>query len=230
MSHLVMEWGGTALNAAGGGMEQAPLLVATAWLGWGAWVLCQIVLGWLAADFASGIFHWAEDRYGSPRWPVFGGAIRDTIRHHRRPTGMLKKPVVRRSWRVFLIAAVGFSVFALLGVVNAFTVALIIGAGLANEIHAAAHSGPKENGKLITWLQKTGVIQSHAHHAAHHRGLKNVHYCTVTNWLNPALERVRFWRRLEALIKVVAKERPRRDPVVRRRQRRLWHKSMAEVR
>ncbi|MEM7328298.1 MAG: fatty acid desaturase CarF family protein [Pseudomonadota bacterium] len=185
----------------------------------------QIGLGWLAADFASGVFHWAEDRYGSPRWPVFGGAIRDTIRHHRRPTSMLKKSVIKRSWRVFVIAAFGFAVFAAFGWLNPFTIALVTGAGLANEIHAAAHNSPQANGRCVAWLQSVGVIQSHAHHAAHHRGLKNVNYCTVTNWLNPILERVRVWRRLETIIKILSNQRPRRDPVVRRRQRRRWQKS-----
>ena len=194
-----------------------------------AWVAVQLFAGWMAADFLSGVFHWAEDRYGSPRWPVFGGAIRDTIRHHRKPRGFLSKPVLARSWRVFLIAGLGLSAFILLGWLNAFTLTLVIAAGLANEIHAAAHSTPGENGRLVTTLQRLGVIQSHAHHAAHHRGLKNVNYCTVTNWLNPILERMRFWRRVEAVIRVLTRERPRRDPVVRRRQRRRWHKSRAQA-
>ena len=37
------------------------------WTGWSAFVLVQIGFGWLVADFASGVFHWAEDRYGSPK-------------------------------------------------------------------------------------------------------------------------------------------------------------------
>ena len=197
------------------------------WVGWSAYVLVQIGLGWLVADFASGVFHWAEDRYGSPKWPIFGGAIRDTIRHHRKPTGFLKKPVLSRSWRVIVIAIIGLGVFAMLGLLNAFTLTLAIGAALANEIHAAAHSSPSANGHLISRLQKVGIIQSHAHHAAHHRGLKNVNYCTVTDWLNPLLEKARFWRRVEAVIRIMSRQRPRRDPVVRRRQRRKWHRNTA---
>lgn len=182
----------------------------------------QIFAGWMLADFVSGVFHWMEDRYGSPRWPIIGGAIRDTIRHHSKPRGMLKKSALRRSWRVLALTMPGLLVFALLGWLNPFSVTFIMGASIANEIHVAAHCSPNANGRFITALQKTGIIQSHAHHAAHHRGLKNVNYCTVTNWLNPALERVRFWRKIEALIKVYAKQRPRPDPVVRRRQRRRW--------
>ena len=124
---------------------------------------------------------------------------------------------------MIVIALIGLAMFALLDFMNAFTLTLALGAALANEIHAAAHSSPSSNGVLITRLQKIGIIQSHAHHAAHHRGLKNVNYCTVTNWLNPLLESVRFWRRLEVVIRILSRQRPRRDPVVRRRQRRKWH-------
>ena len=191
------------------------------------WIIIQVFAGWMMADFISGLFHWMEDRYGSPRWPIVGGAIRDTIRHHRKPRGLLKKNALQRSWRVLALTLPGLAIFALLGWLNPFTLSLVIGASLANEIHVAAHCSPEENGPWITALQRTGIIQSHAHHAAHHRGLKNINYCTVTNWVNPLLERARFWRRLEALIKVYTKQRPRRDPVVRRRQRRRWHLSGA---
>lgn len=36
-----------------------------------AFILCQIGIGWLAADFLRGVFLWAEDEDGSPRWRVF---------------------------------------------------------------------------------------------------------------------------------------------------------------
>jgi len=124
------------------------------------WILVQIILGWMYADFASGIFHWAEDRYGSPRWPVFGGVIRDTIRHHRRPTSMLKKPILRRSWRVFFIALIGLACFVFIGVVNPLTISFVIGAGLANEIHAAAHAKPSKVWSVIRNLQKIACRKS----------------------------------------------------------------------
>ncbi|MEO0816502.1 MAG: fatty acid desaturase CarF family protein [Pseudomonadota bacterium] len=185
--------------------------------------ISQVVAGWLVADFLSGVIHWSEDRYGSPKWPVFGGAIRDTIRHHRKPRGFLGKPVWARSWRVFVIGGLGFVVFLAFGILNPFTITLCIAAAISNEIHAAAHASPRENGPVLTWLQRMGIIQSHAHHAAHHRDLKNINYCTITNWVNPLLERVRFWRRVEVLVRLWARQRPRPDPVVRRRQRRRWH-------
>lgn len=188
-----------------------------------AWSVAQVGMGWIVADFLSGVIHWCEDRYGSPRWPVFGGAIRDTIRHHRRPRGFLAKSPLARSRRVIIIAVIGFIAFFLSGTLNAFTITLCVAAAVSNEIHVAAHSSPKENSHWVTALQHWGIIQSHAHHALHHRNLKNMNYCTITNWVNPVLERMRFWRRAESLVRIWTGQRPRADPTVRRRQRRLWH-------
>ena len=104
----------------------------------------------------------------------------------------------------------------------AFALPLSAGIFLSNEIHAAAHAKARSLPGPVRALQRMGLIQSPLHHAAHHRHLKNVNFCTLTDWVNPALERVRFWRRLEALMRYTAGVRIRRDPVVRRQQRRRW--------
>ncbi|MCA8905938.1 MAG: hypothetical protein KDA43_14185 [Hyphomonas sp.] len=178
--------------------------------------------GWLAADFGSGVIHWAQDRYGSPRWPLVGGIVRDTIRHHRRPMGFLGKPVLARSARMMALSLFVLGGLLLAGAPGAFAFALAAGIFLSNEVHAAAHTRAEDLPRWVSALQRTGLLQSPQHHAAHHRHLKNVNFCTLTDWLNPVLERVRFWRRLEAMMRLVAGIHTRRDPVVRRQQRRRW--------
>jgi plasmanylethanolamine desaturase len=63
----------------------------------------------------------------------------------------------------------------------------------ANQIHKWAHSAPHENGCLVTLLQKRKLLQTQRHHARHHSGQQNSHYCSVTNFLNPILEELVFW-------------------------------------
>jgi len=70
----------------------------------------------------------------------------------------------------------------------------------ANEVHRWAHQTPQENGKLIQFLQQVGILQSPFHHALHHQGQKNSHYCVITNWLNPLVDSVNLWLILEYLI------------------------------
>jgi ubiquitin-conjugating enzyme E2 variant len=195
------------------------MLAAT---GTGLAIAGQALAGWLLADFGSGVIHWAQDRYGSPRWPLVGGIVRDTIRHHRKPMGFLEKPVLARSARMIALSLLVLAVLLMAGAPLAFAVPLSAGIFLSNEIHAAAHAKARDLPAPVRALQRTGFIQSPLHHAAHHRHLKNVNFCTLTDWLNPALERVRFWRRLEALMRYAGGIRTRRDPVVRRQQRRRW--------
>ncbi|WP_375209774.1 fatty acid desaturase CarF family protein [Hyphomonas jannaschiana] len=191
-------------------------------LGTGALIAGQALAGWLLADLGSGVIHWAQDRYGSPRWPLVGGIVRDTIRHHRKPMGFLDKPVLARSARMIGLALVVLMALLLAGAPLAFALPLSAGIFLSNEIHAAAHAKARSLPGPVRALQRIGLIQSPLHHAAHHRHLKNVNFCTLTDWVNPVLERARFWRRLEAVIRYAGGIRTRRDPVVRRQQRRRW--------
>ena len=41
-------------------------------------------IGILAADLASGIFHWGADTGGKEKWPIIGPAILNSIRDHHK--------------------------------------------------------------------------------------------------------------------------------------------------
>ena len=181
------------------------------------WFATQIILGLLLADFVTGFFHWLEDRYGGPSWPVIGPIIRSTIRHHKKPRRMVTRPFFQRNGLTYFLAACFAVSFLIVGWVNPLTITAVLFGAMANEFHNWSHKKPSENGPLITWLQKTPFVISPFEHAKHHRGKKNTHYCAVTGWMNEPLERVRFWRKMEAIIRAFARLRPRRDPTVRRR-------------
>jgi plasmanylethanolamine desaturase len=61
-------------------------------------------------------------------------------------------------------------------------------------------------------LQRAYVLQTPRHHGRHHQGEKNSHYCVVTNFLNPLLEEVGFWRRLETGVEKLTGRKPRHAP------------------
>ncbi|MFN9421301.1 MAG: fatty acid desaturase CarF family protein [Pirellula sp.] len=44
------------------------------------------------------------------------------------------------------------------------------------------------------------MLQSPKHHAQHHIEPFESKYCVMTDWLNPILDRLDFWRRLEEII------------------------------
>jgi ubiquitin-conjugating enzyme E2 variant len=76
---------------------------------------------------------------------------------------------------------------------------LILGVN-ANQIHKWAHRTRAENGPIIGFLQRIRLIQTPRHHAFHHTGPKNSHYCVLTNFLNPILDGLRLWDGLEWLV------------------------------
>jgi sterol desaturase/sphingolipid hydroxylase (fatty acid hydroxylase superfamily) len=159
----------------------------------------ELLLGWLAADLATAIFHWWEDRFGREDWPVIGPWIIAPNRlHHAEPLAFTAGDFLDRN-RASIGAAliVGAAMAALLGP-SIWLAALLVGVSVTNEVHRFAHQ-PSASPTWLRMLQQTGVVQSPKAHAAHHRPPFDRNYCVLTDWLNPLLEQVRFWPRLERL-------------------------------
>jgi ubiquitin-conjugating enzyme E2 variant len=70
----------------------------------------------------------------------------------------------------------------------------------ANQIHKWTHMNRSEVPSLVRALQQLLVLQTPRHHARHHSGARNTHYCVITNFVNPLLEELSLWARLERLI------------------------------
>ncbi len=65
----------------------------------------------------------------------------------------------------------------------------------SNQVHRWALSSRPP--RPVRVLQRTGLLQSTAHHAEHHKRHYASRFCTLTAFLNPVLDRIRFWRALE---------------------------------
>lgn len=179
----------------------------------GFWMALEALGAWLLADFITGLVHWWEDAYAQADWPVIGPLVAEpNLLHHRDPRAMTRLPW----WRnVDVPVIVGALVLGGLTAIHALTWPLtlaILLAAFTNLVHRWAHQSAAENGRLITWMQETGLIQSRAQHALHHRWPRKSHYCPLTNALNPVLEHLDFWRRLERVILRVTGLRRRREP------------------
>lgn len=155
----------------------------------------------LAADFVAGIVHWAEDAYIREDTPWLGAWIgRPNIVHHHLPRRM-----ARNTWwesNRELLLAMGFMVVvaALIGCLTWHVWLFAIVGGNANEVHKWSHRTRRENGRFITRLQDMHILQTPHHHAVHHTNPKQVHYCPITNALNPVLDALHFWEGVEWLL------------------------------
>ena len=78
---------------------------------------------------------------------------------------------------------------------------LLFTAGIAatNRFHQWAHADRVP--RWVAALQRRGLILSPEHHARHHRGAHDRAYCVTTGWLNPLLDAVAFFARLEAAVR-----------------------------
>lgn len=167
------------------------------------------VVGYIAADFTSGFVHWLGDTWGTTNIPVFGKTfIRPFREHHVDQMAITRHDFVETNGLnclanvlvllpfLGLYLVIGPSVLA--HAILLFLVALSLGVFGTNQFHKWAHL--EHPPRVIRWLQNTRVIMSPAHHAVHHASPYDTYYCITVGWLNPILQRINFFRRLEKVI------------------------------
>lgn len=187
------------------------------WLMPAAQTVASLAAAVLVADFAVGVFHWIEDAYLREDCPVLGDLIaRPNVLHHYRPRHFLRKSWMASCWDLWvlsgLVVAIAWGLDRLTPAVWLFAIL----AGNANQIHKWAHRSRRENGPWINLLHDLRILQGPKHHAIHHTDPKSTHYCVITEFLNPVLERMRFWTRLECGLRKAFGIRRRSDTSNRR--------------
>jgi ubiquitin-conjugating enzyme E2 variant len=184
---------------------------------WHWWVPLLLVGGIAAADFGSGLVHWAADTWGRDDLPVIGRRLLVPFRvHHINPDDFIHRRFIDTNGDVAFIAALVLG--GLLTVppearwgsaVGAFSLGFC-GFGMAtNQIHQWAHM-PSPPG-AVRVLQACGVLLGSTEHAAHHQRPYDARYCITTGWCNRPLEAIGFFRRLETVIAWTTGARPRLD-------------------
>lgn len=168
-------------------------------------VLLVLALGfaWIAADFGSGVVHWAGDTWGTPHVPIVGpGFIRTFREHHVDQAAITQHDFVETNGAnclatlPVLLSGFAFEAEAVFGAT--FSLALGLWVFLTNQIHKWAHEA--NPAPLVRLLQRAGVFLRPEHHAIHHAAPHDRAYCITTGWLNPILDRTRFFRVLERAI------------------------------
>jgi len=170
----------------------------------------------LAAELVAGLVHWVEDAYVREDTPLIGRLVgRPNIIHHHFPRHMTRHGWWQSSWDLILAAVLLVLVCWKLNLLT-WQVGLFSAlAASANEFHKWSHRTRQENGRVISLFQDLRILQTAKHHARHHTDPKNSHYCTITNFLNPALDGICFWDRLEWLLARTIQLKRRPDTSVR---------------
>ncbi len=165
------------------------------------------ILGsWLLADFLTGIAHWAQDKLLTfePKNKWLRGIKADNDLHHAKPAAML-----RFTWWENINTSAPYTwptaaVLFWLGAPPLIYLAIFFGS-FANLIHRFSHMPKGKLNRFLRFMQWTGLFISIEHHREHHfdrNGVirkedTTVRYCPMTDWVNPILDRIRFWSALE---------------------------------
>ena len=107
---------------------------------------------------------------------------------------------MQSSWDLLLAGVIVVVIGGLFGVLTWQVWLFLILSVNANQIHKWSHMNRKKVPRLVAIFQKNRLIQSSVHHAHHHRGDKNTHYCVITDFTNPVLDRLGFWRAMESVL------------------------------
>jgi ubiquitin-conjugating enzyme E2 variant len=194
----------------------------------GAWAEPMVLLilpvaalvAFLTADLMSGVVHWAADTYGTRRTPFFGPKFIAPFReHHVDPMAITRHDFVEANGdNCFCALTVIVPTYLFVparaepwGVVAGLYVLLVsLSVVLTSMAHGWAHAG-KDAPRPIRWLQRMGLLISAEHHALHHVSPHKTHYCITTGWLNPVLDRTRFFRRVERIVDAMGATRAEHD-------------------
>ncbi|MBS1986087.1 MAG: fatty acid desaturase family protein [Bdellovibrionales bacterium] len=182
------------------------------------WAVFAFVTGWLLADFISGLVHWGADTWGSAKFPVLGPTlIRSFREHHVDPMSITRHDFIETNGASclvclpVLVAALNLDLsksgafFA--GVVMA---SLSFWTLMTNQAHQWAHQGELAK-PWVKGLQRLWIVLPAPRHAEHHRAPFVESYCITTGWMNPLLNRVGLFRKLEWIVTRVTGEIPRRE-------------------
>lgn len=184
-------------------------------------VLLAVPLGIVAGDFVSGIVHWFADTYFTENTPIIGRSLVKPFRlHHTYPRDICTHDLVEIAGNSCILAVPVLSIcLYLLWVLPesgwlAFKVVWLsivaITTVATNQFHKWAHK--EDPSPMTRWLQRTRLVLNPSHHQQHHTPPFNLHYCITNGWLNPLLNRIQFFRRMEKFLKLFGMKPARSHP------------------
>ena len=175
-------------------------------------LLLQILIAWLLADFVTGLIHWIEDKYMDAVTLKFWARdiAADNDLHHSKPTAML----LNSYWDNMRSGAIiGWPIAAMLFWIDAplWLSMMPFFAAFGNLVHRFSHTPVDQLPRWIRGMQEFGLFISHQQHDAHHRSMKRLipkhlagyKFCPMTDWVNPILDRVEFWKSLERILTAI---------------------------
>jgi len=164
-------------------------------------VCLTIALSVVLGDFATGIFHWSVDNYGSIKTPVFGGVCVAFQGHHDSPWTITFRSFANNVFKICYASIPALALIAIAPIsplMRIFFSLFINWWMISQEFHKYAHM--KSVPSPWKSLQDRGIILSKKEHGLHHTSPFEGHYCILTGICNPILDKTNFFRYLERIV------------------------------
>jgi hypothetical protein len=174
--------------------------------------LLAIPLSLVLGDLVSGLVHWTADTYFSEETPIIGQSLVKPFRlHHLYPRDICTHDLVTTVGNVCIIAVpvLAFCIYLLWTWDDSSWLAFLIlcvalmslATVLTNQFHKWAHE--ERPSRMVRLLQRTRLVLAPTHHQVHHTKPFNMHYCITNGWLNPLLNKIGFFRGMEAGLRFI---------------------------
>ncbi len=185
-------------------------IVAALVAGTSPWLaLPAFLVGYLLADLMSGTAHWFCDTFFAEDTPIIGQSVIQPFRdHHVHPQRITQYRFVEQDTANFFLMLPPLAIAFWLGAPRPGSIAALVGwcclLGLAggsfctNLFHKWAHV--PEPPAAARWLQATGLILDAERHRLHHSDYSRG-FCVTSGWMNPLLDALRFFPRLERVVR-----------------------------
>lgn len=172
-----------------------------------------IITAWFLADILAGIVHWWEDKYldGKSRFSFINRISADNDLHHEDPHFLSQLSLWQNINTTVYVTGPLCIILILIGAPMICWLTVLFGS-FANVIHSYGHVVEWAVPLPIRWLQKSGVFISQVHHRQHHydnywylidKQDTTIRWCPMTNWMNPILDYIKFFKFLEFSFRLV---------------------------
>jgi len=177
-------------------------------------LLPALLAGYLVADFLAGAVHWLADRYFDPETPLLGPMLIAPFREHHVDAASIGRhdffEVSGNNALVCIPLVLGLFLLPPLGdpsliFLSLFGLSLTAALVATNQFHGWAHAADPP--AIARWLHRAGLILTPERHALHHHAAHDRAYCVTSGWLNPVLDRLKFFERIEKRIEGSSRRR-----------------------
>jgi ubiquitin-conjugating enzyme E2 variant len=166
-------------------------------------VTLAAIISIIVGDFATGVFHWSVDNYGTLKTPLIGSVCAAFQGHHQTPWTITFRSFANNVYKIGFGTIPALTLLSFSNVDNILRIFLTLFITwwmLSQEFHKFAHMTKTTKPSIINKLQDFKIILSSKEHGLHHNAPFEGRYCILNGICNDFLDKTFFFRYLEKIV------------------------------